>query len=84
MGKNISEKSIRFDGEKIVIKEGGATPYEFKKQIVVEKRNFLYGPLIPPLTYYIHESERIKKELKKLRIRLRKCKTKSPKEKLNF
>ena len=78
------EKSIRFDGEKIVIKEGGATPYEFKKQIEVEKRNFLYIPLIPPLTYYIHESERIKKELKKLKDKTTKMQDKKSERKVEL
>jgi predicted ATPase len=62
-----SEKHIRFDEEKIVVKEGETTLYELKKPEEVEKRNFLYRPIIlPRLTPYLYRIKSIKEELEKL------------------
>jgi energy-coupling factor transporter ATP-binding protein EcfA2 len=62
------EKSVMFDDEKIVVKEGEKAVFELEKPREVVRRNFLYIPMapFPPLTFYLNRIESIKKELEEL------------------
>jgi predicted ATPase len=67
-----SEKRIRLDEGKIVVKEGEKTLYELKKpKEEIEKRNFLYRPtfFLQGLTSYLDHAKYIKEKLSELKSR---------------